>query len=284
MGTLKPTLRLRKLGLALRRYREAAGLTLDEAAAVLNRHASSISRIEKGLHHCPVHDVEYYLIKYGVTDPTTYLRLYDLSRNARKKGWWHQYKGDLSHDILDFISLESDAVDIDLFELAFVPGLFQTRAYARTIIGGGIYAFDADRVERLVEVRMRRQELLTGQHRPRHRTVVDEAALRRQVGGKGVMRAQLERLIEVSYLPLVTLQVLPFGAGQHLGMDGSFKILHLGQPGNLRVVTVDSLTEMSYREEEPEIHIYVNAFDRLQGMALSASDSRDLIERLLSKS
>lgn len=283
VGTLKPTLRLRKLGLALRHYREAAGLTLEEAAEHLMRHASSISRVEKGLHHCPPTDVEYYLIKYGVTDPAIHQRLYDLSRTAKKKGWWHAHKKDLSHQLMDFISLEADAAEIEFFELILIPGLLQHEEYARALLTQGPFGSDPERVERLVTIRMRRQEVLTRPDPPQLAAVIDEAALHRQVGSPEIMQLQLHRLIELSTLPQVKFQVLPLSAGAHWGVAGAFKILHLGPPSDLHVVTVDSLTELSYREKEHEIRSYSTAFDRIRDAALSPADSRTLIEQLVSE-
>jgi transcriptional regulator with XRE-family HTH domain len=283
MATITPTIRLRRLGLALKHHREAAGLTLEEAADLLKRSASSISRIEKGLHHVPVRDVEYFLGKYRVTDEAVYQRLYDLSRNGRKKGWWQEYADDLSPEMMDFIGLEGDAASIELFELIFVPGLLQNEDYARALLGVGSVARDPERVDRLVDIRMGRQRALTETDPLRLWAIVDEAALHRQVGGPAVMYAQLIRLLEASRSAHVTLQVLPFAAGAYRGMVGAFEILEVGERGDLRVVAIDSLTQMSYREEETEIRAYADTFDGLRAAALSESDSRALIESILSE-
>jgi transcriptional regulator with XRE-family HTH domain len=283
VATITPTIRLRRLGIALRTHREAAGLTLDDAARVLMRSPSSLSRIEKGLHHLAARDLEYILAKYGVTDPEVTDRLFEWRRNGRKKGWWQRYATDLSPEMMDFIGLEADATSIELFELILVPGLLQTEAYTRALIETGPFAHDPERVDRLVAIRMRRQELLARPDAPSLWTIVDEATLRRVVGGPATMRAQLRHLMETSELPTVTVQVLPFSAGAYQGMTGAFKILEVGEPGDLRVVTVDSLTHMSYREEADDLRTYTAAFDRLRANALSESESHALIERLLSK-
>ncbi|GAA4634938.1 helix-turn-helix transcriptional regulator [Actinoallomurus vinaceus] len=283
MATITPTIRLRRLGMALRDHREAAGLTLDDAAHVLMRSPSSLSRIEKGLHHLPVRDLEYILGKYGVTDPAVTGRLFDWCRNGRKKGWWQRYATDLSPEMMDFIGLEADAASIALFELILVPGLLQSEAYARALMETGPFADDPERVDRLVAVRMRRQELLQRPSPPQLRTIMDEAALRRQVGGQKLMRAQLRLLLEISVLPDVTIQVIPFTSGAHLGVASAFGILDVGDHGDLRVVTVDSLTAMSYREEESDIQAYSSTFDHLQAAALSEQDSQKLIQQLLSE-
>jgi transcriptional regulator with XRE-family HTH domain len=283
MGTIKPTIRLRRLGLELRQHREAAGLNLEEAAVLLKRSASSISRIEKALHHAPVRDVEYFLGKYGVTDQSVYQRLYDLSRNGRKKGWWQKHADDLVPEMMEVISLEADAISIEFFEVILIPGLLQTEEYARALIGNGLFARDPERVDRLVDVRMRRQQILRRPDPPRFWAIVDEAALRREVGGPEVMCAQLRRLLEVSRLGQVTLQVLPFTAGSYRGMTGAFKIMEVGERGDLRVVALDSLVEVSFREEEDEVRAYADTFDILRAAALSETDSRALIESLLSE-
>jgi transcriptional regulator with XRE-family HTH domain len=283
VATITPTIRLRRLGIALRNHREAAGLTLEDAAHMLMRSPSSLSRIEKGLHHLPARDLEYILGKYAVSDPDITGRLFDWRRNGRKKGWWQRYATDLSPEMMDFIGLETDATSIELFELILVPGLFQTEAYARALIETGPFAHDPERVERLVAIRMKRQELVTGPNAPTLWAIVDEAALRRTVGGPATMRAQLRHMMKMSELPTITVQVLPFGAGAYQGMTGAFKILEVAEPGDLRVVTVDSLTRMSYLEEADELRTYTAAFDRLRATALSESESRALIGRLLSE-
>lgn len=231
MGTIAPTIRSRRLGLALRRYREGAGHSLEGAAAVLLRSPSSLSRLEKGLHHLRPRDLEYILAKYGIAGDAETDRLHDWCRNGRRKGWWQSYATDLSPETMDFIGLEADACSIEFFEIILIPGLLQTEAYARALIGTGPFAHDKDRVERLVEIRMRRQEILTRPDPPRVWAIVDEAALHRLVGGSEVMREQLQRLAEVSVLPWITLQILPFEAGAHWGVTGAFKSLEIGQPG-----------------------------------------------------
>ncbi|MEV5747241.1 DUF5753 domain-containing protein [Actinoallomurus sp. NPDC052308] len=247
------------------------------------RSPSSLSRIEKGLHHVPVRDLEYILGKYAVTDPAVRDRLFDWCRNGRKKGWWQRYATDLSPEMMDFIGLEADATFIGLFELILVPGLLQTEAYARALMETGPFADDPERVDRLVAVRMRRQELLHEADPPRLRTILDEAALRREVGGRKLMRAQLQILLDISVLPHVTIQVIPFSAGAHLGVASAFGVMHVGSRSDLQVATVDSLTEMSYREENTQVRAYSAAFEHLHATALSDRDSQKFMQRVLSE-
>ncbi|MBO2454457.1 helix-turn-helix domain-containing protein [Actinomadura barringtoniae] len=283
MGNIAPTIRLRRLGLALKNARESAGLTLYEAADLLKRHPTSIARIEKGLHHARVRDVEYMLNKYGVTDAAIHERLYDWSRNGRKKGWWQEFRKDLSPETMDLIGLEYDSDSIDFCELVVVPGLFQNEDYARALIAQGPYSGDEESVERLIAVRMQRKEIITRPNPPRLRAIIDEAALHRLVGGRRVMRAQLQHLLDLSSLPNVMLQVLPFACGAHQCVTGAFIIIEIGGPGSLRVVTVDSLTQMSYLEGEDVLRTYSNAFKGMHAKAHSEADTRTFIEGLLSQ-
>ncbi|MGI8328986.1 helix-turn-helix domain-containing protein [Actinomadura scrupuli] len=283
MGTIKPTIRLRRLGLELKGHREAAGYNLAQAERLLKRSASSISRIEKGLHHPPERDVEYFLNKYGVTEAGIYQRLYALSRDGRKRGWWQRYGTDLSPETMDLIGLEADAVSIDFFELCLIPGLLQTEDYARAVISTGPFGSVQEQLDRLVTVRMKRQEVLIKPRPPHVWAIIDESALHRPVGSSDVMRMQLSHLVSAARLPHVKLQVLPFQVGEHPCMTGAFKILDIGERGDLQVVIVDSLTQITYREEEAEVRRYADAFHRLKAAALPEADSLALIERLVSE-
>jgi hypothetical protein len=183
---------------------------------------------------------------------------------------------------MDLISLEADSTLIESFDQSMVPGLLQTPAYARNVIEIGPFADDLRRVEKLVKIRMKRQNILTGPEPSKIWAILDEAALRRMVGDEEVMRAQLQHLLDMANLPNVILQVLSFSAGAHRGMTGAFKILYFGRYGGLPVVVVDSLTQMNYREEDHEIRRYVEAFNHLRASALSEESSNSLIERLMS--
>jgi hypothetical protein len=223
------------------------------------------------------------LDRYGIEDEELRETLFRLARNARTPGWWQSYGGTLSPEAMDLIGLEADAASISFFELIFIPGLLQTEAYARTLIDRGPFAYDRKLVDRLVDVRMKRQEILARPEPPKMSAVLDEAALQRQVGGPEIMRAQLRHLIDASHRPHVTLQVLPFATGAYQGMTGAFILLDVGEHGDLQIVAVDSLTDMSYREEAHQLSRYYETFDRLRDAALSEADTRVLIERLLSE-
>lgn len=280
MPETTPTVRRRMLGAELRRLREAADFTLDDAGRALERSLSTVSRIENGRNAVRGVDVRLMLDAYGVTDERKRESLIALARDGRKKGWWQTYSELLSAASSDLISLEDDAAEIRTFEMGLVPGLLQTEDYARAVLSGRLSATE-DEVERLVGVRMARQAVLTRRERPlRLWAILGEAALRQRVGGPEVMRAQLHRLAEASALPNVTLQVLPFTAGAHPGIDGPFVILEFPEPADIDVVLLENMTSSLYLEQEPEVARYARAFEHLRADALSRADSRALIGRL----
>ncbi|MGI8331259.1 helix-turn-helix domain-containing protein [Actinomadura scrupuli] len=280
----RPTVRSRRLGMMLRQIREERGLSTHAAARLLNRSQASISKLETG--HRGIHrpSLENMLDRYGVRDPELRETLFRLARNARTPGWWQSYGGTLSPEAMDLIGLEADAAAIGFFELILIPGLLQTEAYARALLGQGSFSYDPKLIDRLVDVRMKRQRILARPRPPAVRAVLDEAALRREVGGPEIMRAQLRHLIEASHRPDITLQVLPFSAGAYLGMVGAFTLMDIGPHGDLQVATIDSLSDMSYREETNQVRGYSQAFDRLCATALGEADTRALIQGLLSNS
>jgi transcriptional regulator with XRE-family HTH domain len=275
----RPTIRSRRLGMQLRALREQRGLTLKAAARLLNRTPSAISKLETGHRGIYRPSLENMLDRYEVTDAELRESLFALARESGKKGWWHRYEGTLSPAILDYISLETNATDIWTFQLHLIPGLLQIEPYAHAVITSGISLGKPPDVDGLLAVRMRRQQILTGPDAPRLWAIVSEAALRQQVGGAETMRAQLRRLIEVSEQANVTLQVLPFSAGAHPSVNGSFTIL---ATNDLSVVLVENLTTAWYLEHDDDIQRYDRVFDHLRATALSTSDSQSKINRIAS--
>ncbi|WP_165966502.1 helix-turn-helix transcriptional regulator [Actinomadura sp. 7K507] len=264
----------------LRELRESRDLNLQKAARLLNRTPSSLSKLETGKRGIRRPALEHMLDRYDLTDPDQRKALFDLARHAVDKGWWHRYEGKLSPSMLDYISLEAEATSIRSFQLHLIPGLLQTDEYARSVITSGISQGKAPDIDGLAEIRMRRQQILCEENPPHLWAIVSEAALRQQFGGPEVMRAQLDRLIELSVLPNVTLQVLPFSAGAHPGHNGSFTTLATNE---LSVVLVENLTSGWYLECVDDIRRHNVVFDHLRAAALSPSDSRSLIERLVSE-
>ncbi|KWW99001.1 putative DNA-binding protein [Carbonactinospora thermoautotrophica] len=280
MPATTPTVRRRRLGAELRRLREAAGLTLEEAGEKLERDKSTISRIEKGASAVRAVDVRLMLEAYGVTDERTLETLMALARSGRKRGWWHTYADLISHAYSDLISLEEDASAVRSFQMGVIPGLLQTEDYARAVIEATQLPYAPDKIDALVEVRMARQRILTRDNPLEFWAILTEGVIRQRVGGPKVMHAQLRHLEEVSRWPNVTLQVLPYDAGGHPGLMGSFVVLTFPEPASMEVVLAESLTNTLYVEEEAEVRQYTKGFDLLRALALSPAESRALIQQV----
>lgn len=278
-----PTIRQRRLGAELRRLREEHGLTMQAAARRLHRSTSSLSRIEsagRGLRY------EFLLLVfevYDVRDQALRESLFDLAKEDTNHGWWQRYGDVLSPSTADYISLESDAVEIRAYETMVLPGLLQTPAYARSVVMAAQPALPPHGIKRFVNVRIKRQRLLTRPDPPVVHAIVAEGALHQQVGGPETMRDQLNRLLELEELENVTLQVLPFVAGAHAGMGGSFQIMKVGGPADFSVAIFDNPTGRMYVERDADVRAYVERFDQLCSAALAVAPSRELIARVLSE-
>jgi transcriptional regulator with XRE-family HTH domain len=271
-----PTVRRRRLALELRRLREAARLTCEEVAEHLECSTSKISRIETGRVSVSPRDVRDMLDLYGVSAQQG-ASLVQLARDSRQKGWWHAYSDTIQPRFATYIGLESAASEIRIYEVTLIPALLQTEDYARTVIAAGIVGGDHDGVERNVELLMARQPPLTSDDPPRLWAVLDEAALRRTVGGAGLMRLQLDHLLDLSRLPNVAIQVIPFGAGAHPAMGRPFVILAFPERADPDVVYLEDLTSALYVEDVDEVDRYNMFFNHLRATALSFEDSSALI-------
>ncbi|MEU3850978.1 helix-turn-helix transcriptional regulator [Streptomyces sp. NPDC029554] len=275
-----PAVRRRKLGAELRALRAAAGLTSGEAARLVGWHQSKVSRIETGTSGVKPADVRLLLDAYRVTDTQLRDLLMMLAGSDDSGGrhhWWHAYRGVLPPTYRDFISLESQASAMRTLETTVVPGLLQTPEYARAVTRAAVEGLPEDRLDTLVEVRLARQDVLRADPPLELSAVLDEAVLRREVGGPGVMARQLERLVEAARLPQVRLQVLPFAAGAHIGVTGPFVIFSFSSTSDLDVVVLDHLTSSLYLERKEDLQAYTEAFNALQIHALSPEDSLDFI-------
>ncbi len=271
-----PTLRRRRLGAALRQLRERSEIPREEVAEKLDCSASKIGRIENGDVGVRRRDLDDMLDLYAVDDADQRDELHALARESKKRdGWWRKYS-DLPNRYLRLIELETVATSFRWFEPMVVPGLLQTEEYARAVIRTGRPTDNAEEVERRARVRMTRQELLTGDDPPEFWTILDEAALRRVMGGPVVMRGQLERLAELADLPNVTVQVLPFTHGGHEAVAGAFTILRFPDR-DPDIVYVDGFAGDFYLEEEADVRGCSLVFDHLAAAALSPPQSVDLI-------
>jgi len=273
-----PTLRARRLALELLRRREAAGLTREEAARQLEWSPSTIFRIETGRSRPQPGNVRALLELYGVTGPERD-GLIRLSREARQPGWWHSFRDILPNPYEVYIGLEAGAASIRNFEPVVVPGLLQTEEYARQTFRNGPRELDRDEIERCVQVRMERQRILVREDRPRLWAILDEAVIRRAVGGPEVMREQLRHLIESTEQGKTTLQIVPFGADAHAGTTGPFVILEFPEATDPDVVYVETLARDIYLEAPTDVDRYTLAFARLLAAALHPDDSVRLVQQ-----
>lgn len=281
-----PAVRRRKLGAELRRQRDLAGLTSGEVALRLGWHQSKVSRIETGRSGAKPSDVARLLEVYEVADPELRALLEALCRGGAsdpegsRRGWWYAYRDLLPPAYRDFISLEAEASDAYTLETTVVPGLLQTPDYARAVTLAALPDLPRPQVDSLVEVRIARQSVLHGERPLRLHAVLDEAALRREVGGPGVMAAQLSHLANLCALPQVELQVLPFSIGMPIGMTGPFIIFSFPHISDLDVVVLDHLTSSLYLERKEDLRAYSAAFEVLRTRALTPEESLSFINKI----
>jgi transcriptional regulator with XRE-family HTH domain len=262
--------RRRRLGIELRKLREAAGLTAQEVTNRLEWSPGKVTRLEKAQAVKPmVVDTRLLLDIYGVpADDPRHEELLTLTRQGRQRGWWSSYK-----DVLDdsYVEFEAGAEKINTFQLYLIPGLLQTHAYAAAINRGWLIRDQAE-IERLVQLRMERQMLLADEHPPYFWAVIDEAALLRPFGTVNDRREQLQRLIDTDRLDHVTIQVLPLDVGPHPGMAGPFAILEFPE-NDPSLVYVETQPNSLYLEEREEIQRYSVVFQHLTAAALSPNAS-----------
>ena len=280
-GRSSPTVKRRRLAAELRHLREASGLTIDEVAERLEWSTAKISRIENARVSVLPRDVKFLLSVYGITETDEpWDVLISLARESRQKGWWQQY-GEAVPDWFEvYVGLEAEATAIWGYDAEFVPGVLQTKEYARAVHRAQLMTATDDEIDRLVRVRLARQELLISDDAPQLWLVLNEAVIRRVVGGRQTMRAQLERLIEASNLPNVTLQIVPFSAGAHPAMDGAFKLLSFRDPTDPNIVYIEYHTGALYLEKHADVTRYSLMFDHLRAAALSVGASRDKMARV----
>ena len=274
-----PTLRRRRLAAELRRLRERAGYTLDQAAERSDLTKSTLSRIETAQIGVRPIVVRVLLGMYDVTGDGAEALL-QLARDARKRGWWQAYSDVLTSQYADYISLEAEARAIRNYEPLFIPGLLQTAAYACEVVRSvRISATDVE-VERAVKVRMARQLRLTEEPRLDLWAVIDEAALRRATGAPALMHEQFEHLLAAGRQPNVTIQVLMLNAGLHPGMVGSFSVIESPEARHADVVYVDSPAGELYLEDERDSRRIDTLYNHLRARALDPDRSAAFISQL----
>ncbi|MFF2020966.1 helix-turn-helix domain-containing protein [Streptomyces sp. NPDC058171] len=276
----RPTVRRRRLGGKLRQLREAAGVTAEQAAERIGGDKSKISRQENGRQGVSKLELEALFVLYRVEDEKLMTALNTLAREGRRKSWWASYSDLLAEPFQEQMTIESDAVRVFLFQPLLVPGLFQTREYAEESIRGVETSASDEQIDSYVAVRMARQDILR-EKGPQVVCLLDEAVLRRTVGGPKVMAKQLQKLIELNNPAQLTIQVIPFGQGWHAGLDGAFSIFSYPDPMDLDVVSLAYLDGLLYLEEDGPVERYKLAFDQLRASALSSRQSMELIARVM---
>ncbi|TJZ52100.1 helix-turn-helix domain-containing protein [Streptomyces piniterrae] len=274
-SNVNPTVRRRRLGQELRRLRELKGMTAEEVAERLLVSQSKISRLENGRRSISQRDVRDLCGVYEVDDHRIVDSLMQMAKDSRQQGWWHAF-GDIPYSV--YIGLETEAASLRVYESLLVPGLLQTPSYAEAVIPGTVPELAPEPLEKRIQVRMRRQERVNDSKRPlRLWVVMDEAALRRVVGSHLIMREQLDHLVEMSHLPHVTVQVLPYDTGAHAGMSGTFSILEFDDASDSSVVYIEGVTSDLYLEKTNDVHKYTIMYEHLRAQALNADQSREFI-------
>jgi transcriptional regulator with XRE-family HTH domain len=272
-----PTVPRMLVGIELHRFREAAGISPEQAAYEIRASRSKISRMENGLVRFKERDVTDLLTLYGITDEQIRGRLVTLARQASTPGWWSKY-GDIMADWFEsYLGLETAASVIRTFELQFVHGLFQTEDYARAVTLLGHTGSSDEEIDRRVSLRLKRQDLLASPTPPQVWSVLDEGALRRPVGGRQVMRAQLSHLAEVARMRHVSIQVVPFDRGGHAAAGGSFTVLRFSEPEVPDVVYLEQLTSALYLDKHEDVDHYMEVMNHLSTEALTPVESTRFI-------
>ncbi|WP_300614133.1 helix-turn-helix transcriptional regulator [Trebonia sp.] len=274
-----PTVRRRRLGTELRRLRDSSRYKLEEVAAALGVAPSTLSRIETGKAPTKSAYLNQMLEMYGVTDPAQRQVLVDMAREGHRKGWWAAYDDVLPSGFDIYVGLEAETAGIRSYEISVVPGLLQTADYALAVIREMFPRYTAAQIDRLVDLRMARQQRLDDEPPLELWAILDEAVIRRTVGGPAVMRRQLNHLIAEANRPGITMQILPFACGAHAGHGGSFSILEFPERSDSEVGYVESVAGHIYLEKDREVRARSEAFDRLRAAALSPSASADLISQ-----
>jgi transcriptional regulator with XRE-family HTH domain len=276
-----PTLRRRRLGAELKRAREKAGLTQEYVSRYFEWHAAKVTRIETARVAVTARDVKDLLTLYGVDDESYRDALMTLARQSRERTWLTDYR-----DIMrpgNFVGLEAEAASMRTWEPIVLPGLLQTEDYMRALMRTGRSLDPPQHIDRRIALRQKRQGRLTGPNALWLTAIVDESAVRRIIGGEEAMAAQLRHLIDAAQLPNVTLQILPFDAGEHPFLGGPAALLEFRETTHLDVVYLEGLAGDYYEEQPAEVARYRDEFERLGAMALDPRMSVKLIESLLDR-
>jgi transcriptional regulator with XRE-family HTH domain len=272
-----PTVRRRRLGTELRRLRDSSGFKLEEVAAELGVAPSTLSRIETGKAPTKSAYLSQMLEMYGVSDSGQRQILVDMAREGHRKGWWAAYDDVLPSGFDTYVGLEAETAAIRSYEISVVPGLLQTADYARAVLRETFARHTPQQIDRLVDLRMERQHRLDDKPPLELWSILDEAVIRRPVGGSCIMRQQLVHLLAAGERPSVTMQILPFACGAHAAHTGSFSILEFPDRSDSEVAHVETVAGYIYLEKDRDVRARSEAFDRLRATALSPGATAELI-------
>ncbi|WP_336209864.1 helix-turn-helix domain-containing protein [Nonomuraea sp. LPB2021202275-12-8] len=265
------------LGSQLRRLRESRGVTREEAGHLIRGSESKISRMELGRVGFKERDVADLLTLYGVVDNQARAAVLDLVVTANEPGWWHRFNDILPTWFQAYVGLEEAAVRIRTYEVQFVPGLLQTKEYARAVVTAGAAGLGAEEISRRVDLRLERQRVFDKPDGPVFWAVIDEAALRRPIGGAEVMRAQLEHLIDLMRQSNITIQVMPFSFGGHSAEGGAFSILRFPDNDLPDVIYVEQLASALYLDKREDVDRYTEVMERLCAVSTTPDETVELL-------
>jgi transcriptional regulator with XRE-family HTH domain len=279
--SIGPTVRRRRLGSELRRLREAQSIKLEEVAERLGLAPSTLSRIETGKAPTRTAYLNEMLDLYGVDDPTQKHALVEMAREGHRKGWWTTFENVLPTGFGIYVGLEAEAASLRVYESQVVHGLLQTKEYAKAVMTTVRRRETPQEIDRLVELRMQRQDTLLKADPLELWIILDESVIRRTMGPPALMQRQLAHLLEASAMPNVTLQVLEFSSGLHPALNGPFVIIEFPERFDPDVVYWEGVGGQAYVEErEKEVRARVEAFDLLRATALPPADSAELIHQI----
>ncbi|MFI1165302.1 helix-turn-helix domain-containing protein [Streptomyces sp. NPDC020801] len=276
--SVRTTTRRRQLGAMLRKLRATKGMTLEEAGRLVGVSKATVSRYETQSGPVKWIIVDALCREYGATDSEREA-VVKFAKDAKQQGWWSSFADSIPESMNLLLTLEDEAVREDHFSCVYVPGLLQTRAYSTALQRANEIPLAPGEIERLVDIRMKRQEILARPKPPRLWAILDESVIRRVVGSPETMKEQLGRLLEANESPHITLQVLPFSKGAHSAALGSFVVIG-GNESALDVVYVDFHAGSLFLEKDEELERYRLAFEYLRAQALDMEASSTLIHRL----
>ncbi|WP_405086419.1 helix-turn-helix domain-containing protein [Microbispora sp. NBC_01389] len=271
------------LGSQLRKLRESKGITRDQAGRCIRASESKISRMELGRVGFKERDVTDLLVLYGVEDDETRGVVMNLVDQANEPGWWHRFNDLLPTWFQAYVGLEEAAERIRTYEVQFVPGLLQTKEYARAVITAGAVGAAPEEIARRVDLRLERQCILDGGNAPTFWAVIDEAALRRPIGGSEVMRGQVQHLIDLMNQPNITIQVIPFSFGGHAAEGGAFSILRFSDQDLPDIVYVEQLASALYLDKREEVDRYTGVMERLCAVSTTPAETVDLLRQIMTE-